>query len=342
MGLSRFGAAVEDGLNVRAMTHLAGRGWRPRIVPFTGYGSTRNLHVMGRVVLGRPGEDLDRARQRGWRSFATTQVGDLPVVVRVGDRQVRTTTDAGGYLDVLLRDHGLPAGRHDVTIAAKAAEPVLAPVLVVDPAVRLGIVSDVDDTVMVTMLPRALVAAWNTFGRRAGARRAVPGMAELYRALLADHPDAPVFYLSTGAWNVVPTLRAFLRGHGLPEGPMLMTDWGPTNTGWFRSGIEHKRTRLRDLMITFPEIRWVLVGDDGQHDPMIYDDVARAHPGKVAAIAIRELTPAEQVLSHGTPGSMRTPGALRNATAEHGVPTVRGRDGFDLLRALPPLVHDLP
>jgi len=27
---------------------------------------------------------------------------------------------------------------------------------------------------------------------------------------------------------------------GFPEGPLLLTDWGPTNTGWFRSGREHK------------------------------------------------------------------------------------------------------
>jgi phosphatidate phosphatase APP1 len=45
-----------------------------------------------------------------------------------------------------------------------------------------------------------------------------------------------MFYLSTGAWNVAPAVRRFLGRHGYPQGPMLLTDWGPTNTGWFRSG----------------------------------------------------------------------------------------------------------
>jgi phosphatidate phosphatase APP1 len=36
----------------------------------------------------------------------------------------------------------------------------------------------------------------------------------------------------------------------------------------------------------------VLVGDSGQDDPAAYAAVARAHPGRVHAIYIREVTPA--------------------------------------------------
>jgi phosphatidate phosphatase APP1 len=34
-------------------------------------------------------------------------------------------------------------------------------------------------------------------------------------------------------------------------------------------------------------VSWVLVGDDGEHDPEIYGDFARAHPDRVTAIALR-------------------------------------------------------
>ncbi len=346
MGVTELAAAIDETVNSISVEILARRGWRPRILGLTGYGSTRSIHVFGRVVLHNPRRAATSAppglapftvlAQRGWRAYFTAQVPHLPVRVRAGGRVVHTATRRGGYVDVLLRDHGLDPGWHEVTIEAKAAEPVRTKVLVVAPGARVGIVSDIDDTIMVTMLPRPLIAAWNTFVRQSIARRPVPGMADLYRRLLAENADAPVFYLSTGAWNAVPTLRAFMRRHGYPEGPMLMTDWGPTGTSLFRSGIEHKRTRLRDLLITFPEIRWVLVGDDGQHDPVIYDDLAREHPGHVAAIAIRRLTPAEHVLSHGTPETLESPFPGRSATTEHGVPTLSGRDGYALLDALPP------
>ncbi|WP_338077234.1 phosphatase domain-containing protein, partial [Cellulomonas hominis] len=34
-------------------------------------------------------------------------------------------------------------------------------------------------------------------------------MPDLYRRLTATHPDAPVFYLSTGAWNTASALARF-------------------------------------------------------------------------------------------------------------------------------------
>ena len=70
------------------------------------------------------------------------------------------------------------------------AEPVEALVRVIDPEVRFGILSDIDDTVMVTALPRPMLAAWNTFVLDEHARTAVPGMAVLYERLVTAHPGA--------------------------------------------------------------------------------------------------------------------------------------------------------
>jgi phosphatidate phosphatase APP1 len=348
MGLPEIAAFADDAVNRRSMGLLVRRGWRPRVIGFIGYGSSRSLHILGRVVLGNPRKDerpvptsgpraLAVQAERGWRAYFTVQVPFHPIRISTGDRSIRATTDRGGYIDVILDDHGLEAGWHNVTIEAKGAKPVTTKVLVVDSQVPTGIVSDIDDTIMVTMLPRMFLAAWNTFVRHSSARNPVPGMAELYKQILAEHPEAPVFYLSTGAWNALPNLRAFIKRHGYPDGPLFMTDWGPTATSMFRSGVEHKRTRLRDLMITFPDIQWILIGDDGQHDPMVYEEVAREHPAHVAAIAIRQLSPAEQVLSHGTPESLDPPNPNREVE-EHGVPLVTGRDGHELQRSLPTLV----
>jgi hypothetical protein len=67
-------------------------------------------------------------------------------------------------------------------------------------------------------------------------RRPVPGMAGLLERLTRAHPDAPVIHLSTGAWNVAPTLHRFLTRHLYPRGAFLLTDWGPTHDRWFRNG----------------------------------------------------------------------------------------------------------
>ena len=120
---------------------------------------------------------------------------------------------------------------------------------------------------------------------------------------------------------------------------MLLTDWGPTNTGWFRSGQEHKRHSLAALRARLPGTRWLLVGDDGQHDPALYAEFAAAHPDRVAAVAIRQLNPGEQVLAHGTPAPRLDDPDPTGRDAVTGRPdepvlTVRAPDGAGLLAEL--------
>jgi phosphatidate phosphatase APP1 len=285
---------------------LRKRGWKLQVLPYIGYAGTGFARVLARVVLGRDGQPAtapsaaEAPIRRGFKVFFTAPLADVGVVVRFGSASATATTDRGGYLDVELRDHGLEPGWHTATIGVEDLQ-VEARVQVISPDVRFGIISDVDDTCLVTALPRPMIAAWNSFVLEETARKVVPGMPAMYRSLLAGRPGAPIFYLSTGAWNTQPILTRFLRRHGFPSGPALLTDWGPTNDSLFRSGQAHKRASLRRLAAEFPDIQWLLVGDDGQHDPVIYEDFAVGHPDNVAAIAIRQLTATQQLLSHGHP-----------------------------------------
>ena len=338
MARPHYASRLEDWFNIGVAAILRRRGWQERIIPQVGYGTTEFVRVLARVVLGRDPRNQPRHEEdqvvRGWRVFVTAPATKVLVTVTVNGQTFDAVSDRGGFIDLTV-PVVLPPGWHEISLGLHGERQARARIFVPDPDATFGLVSDIDDTVILTMLPRPMIAAWNTFVRDEQARRVVPGMAELYQELLADHPGAPIFYLSTGAWNTAPTLTRFLARHGYPAGPLLMTDWGPTNTGWFRSGQEHKRTALRRLAKEFPNVRWVLVGDDGQHDPRLYGDFAQTHPDHVRAIGIRQLTPAEQVLSHGLPVPNPDPGAHdpQRPTAA----TVQGPDGH----ALRPQLRDV-
>lgn len=293
----------------------------PTVVPFVGYGGAGWIRVLGRVVFRKPEASGDRfAGVRGWRSFTSIPVRDTDVTVTAGDAVSVVRGDRSGVLDARVEAH-LPPGWSTVKLSIGERSVELRVFVVAEDA-TFGVVSDVDDTVMVTALPRPFLAAWNSFVLNEHARTPVAGMAVLYERLTRAHPESPVVYLSTGAWNVVPTLTRFLSRNLYPRGPLLLTDWGPNRERWFRNGPLHKRQSLERLAEEFPGIRWLLIGDDGQADERIYGEFARRHPDHVRAVAIRQLTPGEAVLAGG-----------RAPAEEHGeqtVPWVYAPDGAGL------------
>lgn len=316
-------ARLEDAVQRFRVRRGRKRGLVPTIIPFTGYGGRGWVRVLGRVVLDRPEEQQTGdalSSIRGWRSFTKVHVRDIEVRVRSGRRMRTVVSDRGGVLDARI-ELDLPPGWHRIRLAIQDGHAIEAQVFIVDEDIDFGLVSDVDDTVMVTALPRPFLAAWNTFVLNEHARTPTPGMAVLYERLARAHPGMPVIYLSTGAWNVVPTLSRFLGRNLYPRGTLLLTDWGPTHDRWFRSGKEHKRTNLERLAREFPRIRWLLVGDDGQHDESIYGDFEDAHPENVAAVAIRQLTTGQAVLAGGRSDAEPHPG---------GAPWIYAPDGAGL------------
>ncbi len=274
-------------------------GYHPVVIPYTGYGSTSWIRVLGRVLLSKEDRTAEPTGARGWRSFTSVPVENAAVKVQIHDSEQTVVADHSGIIDVVV-DVDLEPGWHEIGLSSEGSVVATASIFVVDPSIRFGVVSDIDDTVMVTALPRPLLAAWHTFVVNEHARSTTPGMPVLYERLTSRHPGAPVIYLSTGAWNVAPTLTRFLSRNLYPPGTLLLTDWGPTADRWFRSGQEHKRNNLERLAREFPDIKWLLIGDDGQHDPAIYRAFLDRHSDQVSAVCIRQLSPSEAVLAGST------------------------------------------
>jgi phosphatidate phosphatase APP1 len=313
--LIRSATLAEDGVRLLqvAFLRLFRRSTRPLVVPFLGHGSPQRVQIGGRVVLGRPdaGARLRSVPDRGvlapvvapsaaGRSrravlrtslsrFLTVEVSGATVAVRTPGATVEILSDRDGYLDAIVDDPGLAPGWHDVELALDG-DPVRAPVLVVAPDVRLGLVSDVDDTILETGLTRGLAFLRITLLTEVSERAPLPGAAALYRALVCRSGEAglPVFYLSTSPWNLHEVLLEFIALRGFPLGPLLLTDWGPGRGNLFRIGArEHKLGLIDRILAEHPEMALLLVGDTGQLDPEIYAAAAREHPGRIRAIYVR-------------------------------------------------------
>ena len=330
---------VQDAFTKFMNRHLRKHDWKPQIVPFTGYGMADHVRVLARVVL-RPSKPKSHLgmyaeqflNQRGWRNFFRIPVPNFPVTIEAGEHTIHARTDHAGYIDLHVKRPGLEPGWHNIALESAECKTTMAPVQVVSADETFGIISDIDDTIISTWLPRLFLAAWNSFVMTEGNRQAVAGMARMYQKLLDDHPGAPLVYVSTGSWDTLPFLNRFMKRHGFPKGPMLLTNFGPSQTAWFRNGRDHKRYSLFELARDFPNISWLCVGDDGQHDPMLYRQFSELMPDRVRTIAIRELSQTEQILAHGSTTMLAdNKDALWKPTM---VPELSGEDGDELLLQL--------
>ena len=252
------------------------------------------------------------------------------MTVTVGERQVRTRSDRSGYVDVVVALAGLEPGWHDVTLSAEGAEPVRGSVRVIGADVTFGLVSDIDDTVMITALPRPFIAAWNTFVRHEQARHIVPGMAPLYRTLLDERPGSPDLLPVHGGVEHRADADPVPQASRLPGRPAADDRLGPDQLRVVPRRPGAQAGGLHRLAREFPHIRWILVGDDGQHDPGSTATSPVTAPTWSRRSPSAELTPAEQVLSHGIPVSNEefAPRVRRP------VPVCRAADGYGLLRSL--------
>ncbi len=299
---------VEAGIG--AFAQIGGRRY-PMIVPFIGHGTSRRARVGARLVLGHrnaepppapaalvgDAEPSPRSRRAVLRvslaRFLTVEVPRAAVTIHAPGGDVVVRTDRDGYVDHEVELPDVEPGWLEIGLTGPEGATATARVLVVDPVVDVGVISDVDDTILHTGLTRGLDFLRATLLTDVEERTPLPGAAALYRALVGKEgkPERPVFYVSTSPWNLHEMLLQFVSLRGFPLGPLLLTDWGPSHTGLFRIGAQaHKPALVRRLLDEHPHLRLVLIGDSGQEDPEIYADIARDRPDRVAAIYIRRIT----------------------------------------------------
>jgi phosphatidate phosphatase APP1 len=276
-----------------------------QVVTYRGYGTATRAHVRGRVleasVLERSLPDDTRLRsfRRMLRRFNSREVPDVSINAQWGAQQVAGVTDDEGYFDLELAPGAPPPAEHDWNDArVEAADcpvrglvPVhtTAEILIPSPAAELGIISDIDDTVLQTHVTQKLKMIWVTLSGSAFTRMPFEGTSELYHALcagLSGHANNPVFYVSKSPWNLYDFLVDFMDYHDLPRGPLLLRDIGLREA----PPIDHKTDAVRRLFETYPKLPFVLIGDSGERDPDIYLSIAASYPERVRAIYIRDVS----------------------------------------------------
>jgi hypothetical protein len=151
----------------------------------------------------------------------------------------------------------------------------------------LSVISDVDDTIKISMVTDRRALVRNTFLRPF---KPVEGMAALYRKWA--EAGAAFHYVSASPWQLYGPLSQFLGAQGFPPGSFhlkLVRLKDASALELFSSQERYKTKAIERILGHFPDRRFVLVGDCGEQDPEIYGALARKHPDQVVRILIRSV-----------------------------------------------------
>jgi phosphatidate phosphatase APP1 len=99
------------------------------------------------------------------------------------------------------------------------------------------------------------------------------------------------FYISSSEWNLYQFITRFTKIHQLPRAVILLKDIKRGVTDFFMSGRgnhDHKFDKIKHVLEFYPNLKYVLLGDDSQHDPILYERICKIFPVTVKAVYIRQ------------------------------------------------------
>lgn len=294
-----------DRAKVALKTRL--RLWqKPEVQVFRGHGTPSLLRVTGRVVEETGTRDVGPSVGRlrnAVNVFRRMESDELPGVrlrVRACDVELETTTDDEGFFAVELACEPVQPGWHNVDVeivespSGHTGIRATGEVLVVSDACELGYISDLDDTVVQTGARNKVTHTRVLLARDALEQEPFEGVADLYTRLVRGpdgHTPQPMFYVSRSSWGLYDLFVDFMSARGIPRGPTFLMDAAVIEQKSAAVGHEHhKLDVIAEILDAHPELRVVLIGDSGQHDPETYLAAVRRWKSRIRAVWLRDVT----------------------------------------------------
>lgn len=291
-------------------------GWlrSPIILPYRGFGNKHQIYLKGRVLedngLAKPAE-----RNSIWHNivamykrYVSNEIPNVRVrAVFNGQEQVVTTNEIGFFEVQFQFETPLPTQKDWVEVQLELLDQVVpnqkqvragGPVMLAQERHQFGIISDVDDTILVSNATNFYKKIKLMIFKNARSRLPFEGVASFYSALQKGGDGLsfnPVFYVSSSSWNLYDLLVDFCNYQGIPRGPFLLRGSRLDQFTFFASiHKEHKMAKIRQILTSYCDLRFILIGDSGQKDAEIYSQVVREFPGRILAVYIRDVSNEER------------------------------------------------
>jgi phosphatidate phosphatase APP1 len=255
--------------------------------------------LKGRVLRENP---IDTTSYGTWDTFKkniqrinSKEVAGVKLQITYNQSIVVCHTDEEGYFETQINDTNWATPTIEVLAVPFKISALHLSVgnIIRSEDKEIGIISDIDDTILVTDSHTPTKMLRTTLLKHATQRKILVGIDEWYKELKQGTNKSlnrPFFYVSSSPWTLYEVIHHIFRHNNLPMGAMILRDYGVDKHQMIiGTHSDHKRTTIDRILATFPNMQFILSGDTAQQDAFIYYQVAIDYPNRILAIYIRDV-----------------------------------------------------
>lgn len=276
---------------------------KPILQLYRGYANEEELIVMGHVFKRTYDYDFQKKNLKNARSiinqFRIKTLENFDIYLKCGTQEIHTKTLDDGYFKFCIpletetnfgwMEYEVSIKDENETITEKGS-------FIRPHKGKLGIISDIDDTFLISHTQNFFKKIYILLFKNVNDRKVFTDVVPHYQALSSagrnnKEEENAFFYVSSSEWNLYRFIVKFTKIHKLPRAVILLKDIRRGITDFFMSGRgnhDHKFDKIKHVLEFYPNLKYVLLGDDSQHDPVLYERICKIFPVTVKAVYIRQ------------------------------------------------------
>ncbi|MCL6461510.1 MAG: App1 family protein [Flavobacterium micromati] len=280
---------------------------KPILKLYRGYANEQELIVMGHVFRPTSIEEYNFQKKNlknatsVIKMFQIKTQANADVYLDYNGTKIHTKTLNDGYFKFCVPlDQNTSYGwiNYQVNILHKGASISTKESYIRPHKGNLGIISDIDDTFLVSHTMNPFKKLYVLLFKNINKRKIFDEVVSHYQALSTagrennDEKNA-FFYVSSSEWNLYRFIIKFTELHKLPKAVLLLKDIKTSLKDFIftaHGNHNHKFDKIKHILEFYPNLEYVLLGDDSQQDVFLYESIAKIFPVTVKAVYIRQTT----------------------------------------------------
>ncbi len=266
---------------------------------YNSYGNSHEVIIQGRLLHKKEFKEVKKSDNffqniyRRAKELINNEIKNKTVEVEINHEKFYEKSDFEGYFqfDVTLKK-GLKTGYYPIKLKIKNNPDTLTSKATIIDKKMIGIISDFDDTIIVSNVPNKLKLAYNTVFKNYKQRKLVKGLKERFEKILAQNPKnlpTPLFILSGSPQQLFNPIEGFLNYHNFPKHILILKKAHGKNKDPLSDQYKYKMQKIEKLIQLYPNMKWVMFGDSGEKDKEVYESLTKKYPDKVLRFYIRDV-----------------------------------------------------